>query len=389
MIRSVEENMFNGLKKIVFIAILPITLLAQGTGVQGSYRMFHVQEARTFESGRMVFFSGMGFYTGTKPSYVKDGSAVPASVYWDASGNIALSYGVSDHFDGSLIVNLYQDTQVGDLFNLPSDIVLGLKAGNFEIGSGQFRWGVTGDIQIGLGKYYDVLFETYNPGGFQFGLGGALSYYSDPYLPGKALNAHLNLGYWSFNDAGTQLRGSNWTRKDVYVALNNSSALRYGLGVDIPVDLFDITFELWGSNYITAPDSFAYGAENYLYITPGFKYYPLSWMKINFGLDFLLVGKEEETTPKISKLFDYPSNYASWKVQMGLEFKIMPLAHGATEAEVEKQQFDNKIEFFESVIEERRRTETIEDELDKLKTQRRQAEKELEELRQLLDEQEN
>lgn len=389
MIRSVEEMMFNGFKKLILVTILPIALLAQGSGVQGSYRMFHVQEARTFESGRMVLFSGMGFYTGTKPSYVKDGSAVPASVYWDAIGNIALSYGFSDHFDGSLIVNLYQDTQVGDLFNLPSDLTLGIKAGNFEIGSGQFRWGVTGDLQIGLGKYYDVLFETYNPGGFQYGLGGVLSYYSDPYLPGKALNAHLNLGYWSFGDAGTQLRGSNWTRQDVYIALNNSSALRYGLGVDIPVDLFDITFELWGSNYITAPDSFAYGVENYLYITPGFKYYPLSWMKINFGLDFLLVGKEEETTPRISDLFDYPTNYASWKVQLGLEFKIMPLAHGSTEAEVEKQQFDNKIEFFESVIEERRRTETIEDELDKLKTQRRQAEKELEELRQLLDEQEN
>ena len=79
--------------------------------------------------------------------------------------------------------------------------------------------------------------------------------------------------------------------------------------------------------------------------------------------------------------------YVPWRVQLGLNFKILPLPTGpGSPAEIEREQFKKRVDFFQSIIEERERVEEVQEELDQLKREREKAEKELEELKQILDE---
>jgi hypothetical protein len=326
----------------------------------------------------------MNFWTGTRPE-ISDGTITyPANALWVNSGSIGFSYGITNNISAFLDINLYEDTNlgVGNGYNLPNTIELGVKGGNFYLGSGSFRYGFNTNLYFCTGDFYDYYFVPYNPGSFQFGLGGLLSYYLDPYLPSKSVSVHLNAGYWAYNDAGQRLRGAS----DKYSS-GGTSALTYGFGLNIPVDMFDLVLETSGRVFISPPDSAAFGFENYLYVTPGFKYYPLNWLTVNFGVDLLVVGSEDKTVPMPNYSAIGLPNYATWKVQMGVDIKILPVTQGMSETQYEKKKFNDKVQFFENVIEERQKTENIEDELEKLKQQRKQAERDLEELRQLLDEQ--
>jgi hypothetical protein len=366
----------------LLLIIMPFSMLVAGSGF-GGYRLMHVKEARTFQQGRLEIFTDLNFYTAKRDAQ----PGVAATNLWLNQGNLAFTYGFWRYFEFSTNITIYQDTH-SDENNLPSDITAGLKFGNFEIGTGQFRTGLNVDLNFGVGKYFDVPFETYNPGGFQLGLQGLFSYYNDPYLPERSLSVHTNFGYWAFNEAGAEIRGSQTIpgAGEPYLATENSSAFTYGLGIKYPFDVFDLYLEMHGLVFATQPDSFALGRENYAYVTPGFKYTPIDWLRLSLGVDVLVVGDAEETFPADDK--GLISNYASWKMHIGADIKILPITRGASAAEIERQQFNDRIDFFESVIEERQKTESIEDELDKLRRQREAAEQELEELRQLLEEEE-
>ena len=99
--------MFYCYKKALLILLLPVMLLAQG--VTGSYRLFHVQEARSFEKGRLELFTNMNFWTGTRPTYDDGGTTVPAINIWNNQGNFAGTYGITNHFDATLNIKVYQD----------------------------------------------------------------------------------------------------------------------------------------------------------------------------------------------------------------------------------------------------------------------------------------
>ena len=83
----------------------------------------------------------------------------------------------------------------------------------------------------------------------------------------------------------------------------------------------------------------------------------------------------------------YLPNYSAWKINLGLNLTVLPLTQSSlSPAEVERQQFNKRVDFFQSIIEERERVEDVQEELDKLQQEREEAEKELEELKQILEE---
>ena len=59
---------------------------------------------------------------------------------------------------------------------------------------------------------------------------------------------------------------------------------------------------------------------------------------------------------------------------------------GAGPEEIERDRFNKRVDFFQSIIEDRDRAERVQEELDRLKREREEAEKELEELKQILEE---
>ena len=110
---------------------------------------------------------------------------------------------------------------------------------------------------------------------------------------------------------------------------------------------------------------------------------------MDLGLDFRISGDEDETkgVRLFTQTLDLP-NYSSWKINLGINIRVLPIdVASVSEGQIEKKRFNKRVEFFQSIIEEREKAEDVKEELDKLQLQREEAEKELEELKQILEEQ--
>ncbi|OGB64906.1 MAG: hypothetical protein A2Y94_11040 [Caldithrix sp. RBG_13_44_9] len=376
----------------LIIILIPLVTFAFNSTRFGSRGFFHVQTASTLYKGTLDAGTNLNFFTKVG-DYL--GEAKPENFaavnWWDVQYNIYSTYGILDNLDMTFMWRIYQDANrylVGEgeseyQYNIPEDIFLDFKAGSFGINNNRFNLGFITSFRIPTAQNYNYYFEPYTAGGFEFGLTGLASYFNDPYLHDRSYSVHLNLGWYYHNDAGKVLY------KDItgveYKADGNASALQYGLAFSYPTELFELNLEFWGNKFINAPDSMAYSREDYMYITPSVKFKPKPWFNFNLGLD-IRVSKDEDTS---SKLLPSPKerlslpNYPSWKLYLALNFRLLPWGSGFEGSKTGR----SKVDFYESLLKDSRRSEKIEEELRRLRKEREQAEKELEELRQMLEEQ--
>jgi len=387
------------MKKISLVLVFMFIGMAFSQPPNGSKSLIHTQSARTFESGRLEVHSSMNFFTrasdfigsGAKPADFK------AVNYWLVSGNMALTYGIMDHLDFTVAPRIYQDTHYSNEYNLPGDVFLTFKGGSFAFAGRRMYGALMTTIRLGTGQVHNYPFTEYASGATEYAFTGALSYFMDPYLPDRSFNAHLNVGWWNHNEASHMLFPETKNSKGVVTiperdATKNSTELQYALGLVYPTEMFDYRLELYGTNFISQPDEWVYSRENYTYLTPSIRYKALSWISMDFGID-IRISSDKNTTAgvpdKTSENLDLP-NYSAWKVQMGLNIKLLPFtSNRKTAAEVERDQFNQRVKFFQKIVQDRQRSEQVEEQLDQLKEERKQAEKELEELKQIMDEQNN
>lgn len=375
---------------LVFL-LIPVVALA---GNFGSQHLLHVQSASTLNKGTLDFRSNLRFFTkvgellgGNKPANF---SAVN---YWDVQSNVLLTYGVMEHFDLSVMNRVYVDRNTsGGEYNSPEDIFVDGKVGSFGMSNNRFGYGILGKLRIPVGKAYNYAFEPYTAGGFEYGVMGLFSFFNDPYLHDRSFSLHFNLGWYNHNDAGQVLLSANNPGNKTgitFKADGNATELQYGVGFKYPSELFDLNLELWGINFISAPDSMAYSRENFAYFTPSIRFKPKNWFSFDLGVDIRVsnstnTSASRKTLPDVTRNLNLP-NYPSWKVYLGMNFRLMPVAHSKRPGE--KASVRSKVDFYENLLQQRERTRSIEDELRRLKKEREQAEKELEELRQMLEEQ--
>jgi len=373
---------------LLFIFVLNSVLTAQ-FAYQGSVSLMNTQTGRVYEPGRVEIGTNLSFFT-KLTDYIGQNTVVEdnfsANNYWLVTNNFKLSLGLFDNFDLTIAPRLYQDTHYANEYNLPGDIFVTLKAGNIAFANRHFYFASMLNFRFGTGEQHNYPFAEFASGGLEYGIGTALSYYTDPYLPDRSFSAHLNLGWFSHNEAGKTLYKLN--NGDDLKAQVNSSELQYGLGFAYPVDLFEFRLEVNGINYLTQPDTMVYSRENYTYVTPSFRYKALDWISIDLGAQIRISGDEEETSGvRNFEDFDLP-NYSSWRAVLGINLKLLPIGRSADTPEtIERKKFNKRIDFFQNIIEEREKAEDVQEELDKLQVEREEAEKELEELKQILDEQ--
>jgi len=372
----------NRFSQITLILLFLTTALWAQTP-QGSNSLLYTQTARTFDQGRFEIRGNMNFFTKLS-DFVGDPSLKPADFqannYWLVNSAFALTYGAVEHFDITLAPGIYQDTHSSIEYNLPDDMRLALKIGSFAFMDRQMYGGFGVDVLFPIGEDHNYPFTRYASGALEYGFKGMLSYYVDPYLPDRSFSAHLNVGFWNHNEAGEELRPTG------NAATTNSTELQYALGLLYPTELFDFQLEVYGISYIEQPDPFVFSREDYTYVTPSIKYKPMAWLDLILGLDIRVSGTDDESVglPDYENV-DIP-NYSTWKAHLGFNITVLPLTAEAGAGEVERNQFNKRVEFFEDIIEDRERTEEIQEELNKLKEERKAAEKELEELKQILEE---
>jgi len=371
------------LSSLIFLVAFLTTLNAQNPG---SRSLLHTHTAKTFEQGRLEVQTDMNFFT--KLGEHLTSSNVAAVNYWDVAGNVLISYGLIDNLDLTAALRVYQDTHYRGGYNAPDDLFLTLKAGSFSLGSRNFYGSGMLNFRFGIGEQHNYPFAEYASGVVEYGILSAFSYYVDPYLFDRSFSAHVNLGWYSHNDAGTVVYDPNNDGVG-QKASNNATEMQYGIGFIYPVGILDFMLEINGINFIEQPDTMVYSRENYTYITPSIRYKPYSWISMDLGIDIRLSSDNDETSldvTSVTRFLDLP-NYSSWKVNLGLNFTILPLGSTTySPEEVERDRFNRRIEFFQNIIEERERVETVQEELERLKREREEAEKELEELKQILEE---
>ena len=149
--------------------------------------------------------------------------------------------------------------------------------------------------------------------------------------------------------------------------------------------------ELSGALATSKPDSFVYSSEEWVLLTPRVRYKPYDWLSIDLGIDLRMAPSDDRQwtsgVPDVSSKLDLPKNYPPWKVQMGLNFNI-PVGGKSfkTLEEIESEDFNRRVEFYKLIQDEREKSSEIEDELKDLKREREAADKEIEELKKMLDE---
>ena len=373
------------MKKISLLLLILLVGVAFSQPPNGSRSLIHTQSARTFDSGQLEVHSNMNFFT-RATDFI--GSQNPpqnfhAVNYWLVSGNIAITYGILDNLDLTIAPRIYQDTHYANEYNLPGDLFFTLKGGSFDFANRHMYGALMTTVRLATGEQHNYPFTEYASGATEYAFTTAFSYFVDPYLPDRSFNAHVNLGWWNHNEAGTEVYPGK-------TATKNSSEFQYALGLVYPTALFDYRLEMNGTSFLTQPDEFVYSRENYMYVTPSIRYKAMSWVSMDLGVDIRVSSDLDETSgvPDITNPDLNLPNYSSWRVFMGLNLKILPFTTGSkSENEVQRDEFNKRVEFFQKIVEERQKSQDVQEELDQLKEERKDAEKELEELKQIMEEQ--
>jgi hypothetical protein len=387
--------------KILSAAIIILLLISGMTwgATNGSNSLLHVQTATSLKPGRLQFTPTASFFTKAVDHFGQSQTPQESVGWWTVTGDAGLSYGIIDHFDVSTMLRLYQDTNREGEHNIPDDLFLDFKAGSITMGSGKTQAGALLSFRVPLGDQHNYPFELYAGGSFEFGIMGLFSYYIDPYFPDRDMSFHFNLGYYSHNDDGQTLIDEVTNPQGTVIlpaieASTGAAQLQYGTGFVFPTELFNINLELWGGAFTSEPDSAVFSRENYMYFTPSITFKPIETVNFELGAD-IRVNKDENTTVipagytgtnlnnQVGTSFP---NYSSWKFTLGMNFVLMKESRSYSGKGVDVR---NKINFYESMMQEKERTRSIEEELTRIRREREQAEKELEELRQLLDEDED
>ena len=389
------------MKKPVLSLVLLLLFggMLQAQLANGNRTLLHTQTAKSVEKGRLEVFSNMNFYT-------KAGDFIGASKpldfetvnYWLVAGNTVFSYGITDHFDASLGIRVYQDTHYPNEYNLPDDIFLTLKAGSFPFGRGHFNSSIMTSFRIPTAEQHNYPLAQYASGAFEFGFLGAVSFYLDPYLPQRAFNMHFNMGIWNHNESGKVLY--TYTRNfaghlkgDELKATRSSMDFRMALATVFPSELFDFRVELSGILYLTKPNSFVYSVEEWAFLSPSIRYKPLDWISLDLGADFRISPKERQQTsteiPDFSTSIDLPGNYPDWKIHLGANIALNLVGKSTYKAEdYAREKAKERIELFESVVKEEERAKEVQKEIENLRRVREEAESEIEEIKKMLEEDE-
>ncbi|MFQ5750485.1 MAG: hypothetical protein ACE5HI_00690 [bacterium] len=363
--------------------IVPGILNAQ-IDYNGGPGLMYVHSAWTLEPGYLTV-------TGHSRSFGKVANFPGNKSYtvWDVSGRINLNYGISKHFEVAATPILYQDTNLGgDPINTPDDFFFSVKIGSFTSPGSPLTYGVLLNAKIPTGNTHNVPFEPYSANRVGLGFMGLLTYSRDPLYPEQATNVHLNIGYWNHNDVGSALVEGGGAETE---PSSMSQEILYGLGVKLPGENFDFSAELFGNAFIQSPPPVAYSRENYLYIAPVVTYKPYRWMTLSFGTDFRIISASDKTLYADQggikrTLPNSQPNYPAWRINMGTKFTILPTkVYRVNERERLMQKAQTRRELFEQIIKEQKETEAAEAELERIKTERLRAEKELERLRRILE----
>ncbi len=364
----------------------PVTAqIGNGLGT-GKYGTFNTYSAFAMEQGFLSMSNqGRLYVTAGQSGF----STIKNVNLTHASNNFTFAYGFLENFDALISIGTYQDLNIrsvrSKLATTPGDLFITIRGGSFEAFDGKVGLGVALSSRIPTGGQNNIPFEVYKSRKAEFGLLGLASIYGNPYYKDQSYILNLNLGLWYHNDNGTSVSpvsgGGATYESDV-----NSAALQYGFGFLYPISKVQLTFDAYGLAYVSKPIETVYSRESFLYVTPGLRYNLRSWINIGTYVDILMAGKTDNTkyddsfVPKPGRPAGATSNkgasnYNTWRFGFNLGFNILPVGFSSAPTEQRRKKLLDRL------VEEERGAQKASHQLEKLKSVRLNAEKELEKIK--------
>jgi len=380
------------MKRIICWVILFCVAVFWKTGaatpLQGGIGLHHLYSARVLPKGHLEWHNGIRYFG----KIANFGDERDAYTLWNVQGFITINYGISDHVELAISPIVYQDTNKPgqDVVNTPDDLYLSLKTGSHSKLESPWIFGGMVYARIPTANLHNIIYEPYSAGSLELGVTGFLSYFSNVAFPDEGWSLHTNLGLLNHNDVGKELT----TDPGDPTPGSMSMELLAGLGILYPAGTFQFSLEFNSRMFITTqPPVTAYSRENMSYLTMGVYYDARRWLTIEMGFDISVLAAEDEsvyvpdTHLRKPPTEDFP-NYPSWRGILGAKFNILPYLFRSSESYQLQQQSRDRRVILERLMEEQKNTESAEDELTRIRSERQRVEEELKRLRLLLEEEE-
>jgi len=376
--------------------MVPAIVNAQGLQFPGGRGLTHLHTAWTLDKGTLTLHTNATSYS--KTILLRSGQN-PASrqTFWNIQGAMGLNYASGNNVEFSITNLLYQDSHLGGKgYKLPYALTIGAKIGSFGSRRSHFKVGVLLESRIPLSTGKNIPFEPYSGGNIEGGITGLLSYTADLLIPEAGLNMHANIGIWHNNDVGASL--TNIPADNIFVR-NSSRQLIWGYGMMIPTNRIDMALEIKGANFIVRPPVTAYSREDYIYLTPSLSIRPNNKLAFTAGFDIRL-SKDVDLTRYVqdgtvlrAQNSDLPG-LPDWRMRLNGKYYLTRKAPREiekplfTRAEIEELEagsgIANKMPMQDRLVREKRKTEIAEEELEKIRKDRKKMEDMLARLRQIL-----
>ena len=286
----------------IFCLFLALSLPCYGqTTIYGGRGLMRIFTAEPI--GRGQFFINTYFQTFLDPSKRNK------SLGKDHTLSLGFTLGISRRAEICVSPVLYQDDQK-HVWGPPGDMRVGLKYAS-PLSFGAFSTGLNFFVNIPIAKTPNVPFEPYSSGKFGGGLLGLLTVDMTDAFPVVPLKLYLNFGYVDHDFSGQPFTAE----EDQYVI---------GAGLKFPIR--SIVFYTEYTGEIFANNPIVSRKENSTRLSQGLKILG-PW---NFIIDFAAdLGLEKPATisinpldPLYKKYTDYKKDYADWKVTLGLNYQV-------------------------------------------------------------------
>jgi hypothetical protein len=375
------------MRLLVIILFCATITVGQNPGNTGSIGLLHTHSGSVLEKGRFDLNTDGNFWS--KLAQPRDpGTEEQGQNATYVAANLVLTYGFTRHFDVSLQARLYQDTHYQpQQYNFPDDLFLQLKFGSFEFQRRHFNQAFLIASRFPTGKIHNYPFAEYSSGSIEYGIKYALSFYKNAHIQAKEAQVHFNLGWWSHNEKGKEIDVYN---SDPMTATVNSSYLQFALATVLPAgSSIDFRMEITGGFYLTRPDMFVYSAEDWFLFTPSMRYRFSDIVSMDLGMDFRLNSGDKQFTqgvPDISEVLNLSKNYPAWKIHIGFNFILSPGEKRELVSGMNKKRYEKRVQYYQLLKEEKKKAVDAEEDYDMLRNERQKADNEIENLREILEE---
>ncbi|KAA3662781.1 MAG: hypothetical protein DWQ10_01625 [Calditrichaeota bacterium] len=377
---------------VLLLTLFASVLVAQPLYNPGGRSLLHLQSAWVLEKSTLTLQTNMSSYYNTV--IVPSNSNGPVgSTFWQRQAFLGANYATGKYIEWGLAYNIYQDTQDTKKYTNASTLDLKMKIASVGGLRNHFRLGLVTNILLPLGDHYNIPFEPYTSGTTQFGFTGLLSYSNDLLIPEAGFNFHLNAGIIQHTDKDQTLTNA---ASDTFTVEAATRELAYGAAFVFPSNQLDIGLEVFGRAFASQPPVTAFGREDYLYLTPFLSYRFNRRFSFKVGVDIRLLKDDDETqyanTP-VQVLHNNLPNYPGWRLRSSFKFYITkpePRSIRKTFAVSEPvKDFgdfdeDSPATLQDRLVRERRKTEIVEEDLERVRHNRQKMEMELNNLRNIL-----